>query len=50
MFLMQNSKSVTIYGIDMLVLCERSGPCCNFCFTMLMEGSIGTELKRALTT
>ena len=30
--------------------CERSGSCCNFCLTMLMEGSTGTEVKRALTS
>ena len=28
----------------------RSGSCCNFYLTMLMEGSTGTEIKRALTS
>ena len=34
---------------DMLVLCCRVGSCANFCCTMRMEGSTGTEMKRALT-
>ena len=50
MFMRQNSRSVTICGMEMLVLCERSGSCCNFCFSMLMEGSTGTEVKMALTS
>ena len=43
-------RSMIICGMDMLVLCERSGSCCNFCLTMLMEGSTGTKVKRALTS
>ena len=46
--LRQNSRSLTICCMDMLVLCGSSGSCCNFCLTMLMEGSTGTEVKRAL--
>ena len=42
--------SVIVCGMDMLVLCESSGFCCKFCLTMLMEGSMGTEIKRALTS
>ena len=49
-FLRQNSRSVTICGMDMLVFCESSGSCCSFCFTMLMEGSMGTEVKSAMTS
>ena len=43
MFLRQHSRNVMVHGMDMLVLCESSGPCCSFYFTMLMEGS--QELK-----
>ena len=50
MFLRQNSQSVTICCMDMLVLCESSGSCCKFSLTMLMEGSTETEVKRALTS
>ena len=50
MFLRQNSVSVIICGMDVLVLCERSRSYCNFCLTMLMEGSIRTEVKRAITS
>ena len=42
------SRGVTVCVMDMLDLCVRSGSCCNFCLTMLMEGSMGTEVKRAL--
>ena len=49
-FLRQHSRSVTICGMDMLILCESSGSCCSFCFTMLVEGSMGTEVKSALTS
>ena len=28
--LRENSRMVIICGMDMLVLCERSGSCCNF--------------------
>ena len=45
MFLRQNSQSDTICGMDMLILWESSGSCCSLCFTMLMEGSLGTEVK-----
>ena len=50
MFLRQNFRSVTICGMVMLVLCESSGCCCSFCFTMLMEGDMGTKVKSALTS
>ena len=46
----QNSRSVTNCCMDMLVLCGSCGYCCNFCLTMLMEGSMGTEVKRTLTS
>ena len=49
MFLRQNSRTVTIFCMEILVLCESSGLCCNFCLTVLMEGSMGTEVKMALT-
>ena len=49
-FLRQYSRSVTICCMDMLVLCGSSESCCNFCLTMSMEGSMGTEVKRALTS
>ena len=50
MFLMQNSRRVTICFMDMLDLCGRVGFCANFCWTMWMEGSTGTEVNRALTS
>ena len=46
--LRKNSRSVIICGMDMLVLCERSGSYWNFCLTVLMEGSTRTEVKRIL--
>ena len=39
-FLRQNSRSLIVCDMDMLVLCNRSGSCCNICLTMLMEGSM----------
>ena len=50
MFLRQDSKSETIWGIDMLVLWESNGSCWSLHLTMLMEGSTGTEVKSALTS
>ena len=48
MFLRQNSRSVTICCMYMLVLMGSVGSWCNFCLTVLTEGSTGTEVKRAL--
>ena len=50
MFLRQNSSNVTICWMDMLVLKGSVGSLSNFCFTIWMEGSTGTEVKRALTS
>ena len=50
MFLGQNSKRVTICGMDMLDLWGKVESCANFCWTMWMEGSTGTEVNRALTS
>ena len=44
MFLRQNSSNVMMCWMDMLVLWG------NFFFMILMEGSIGTVVKRALTS
>ena len=35
--------------MDMLVLWGSNVSFCNFCLTMLIEGSMVTEVKRALT-
>ena len=50
MFLRQNSSSVMMFWMVMLVLWFIVGSCVNFCCTMCREGSIGTEVKRALTS
>ena len=50
MFLRQNSRRVTICWMGMLVICGRVGSCANLCWTIWMEGSTGTEMKRALTS
>ena len=49
-FLRPNSSSVTICCMDMLVLWGSSGSWCNLCLSMVMKGSSGTEVKRALTS
>ena len=36
--------------MEMLVLCGRIGSHANLCCTVRMEGSTGTEVKRALTS
>ena len=43
-------RKVTICWIDIWVLCGSVGSCESFCCTMLIEGSTGTEVKRALTS
>ena len=50
MFLRQNSRSVTICWMDMLVFWGSVWSWCNFCLTMLIEGSRGIEVKRVLTS
>ena len=50
MFLRQNSRSLTVCCMDMLVLWGSVGSCCSVCLTMFTEGSIGTEVKMALTS
>ena len=50
MFLRQNSRRVTICWIDMLDLWGKMESCANFCWSVWMEGSAGTEVKRALTS
>ena len=47
---LQECLTICLCCMDMLVLCESSASCCNFCLTMLMEGFMGTEVKRALTS
>ena len=42
-------RRVTICWMDMLDLCGKVESCANFCWTIWMEGSTGTEVKRALT-
>ena len=49
MFLKQNSNKKKMCWMDMLVLWGTLGSWSNFCFTILMEGSTGTEVKRVLT-
>ena len=49
MFLRQNSGNV-MCCMDMMVLWGNVGSGSNFCFTILMEGSTGTEVKRVLTS
>ena len=34
----------------MLDLCGKVGSCAKFCWNMWIEGSTGTEVKRALTS
>ena len=48
--LRQNSKSETICDMDMLVLWESSGSSWSLHFTMLIKGSMGTEVKSSLTS
>ena len=50
MFLRQDSSSVMIYGIDIEVMLASKGSCCYMCWTMVMTGSMGTEVKSALTS
>ena len=50
MFLRQNSRSVTICGIDIWVLWGRVGSWVSLCLTMLMAGSTGTDVNNALTS
>ena len=47
--LRQNSRTVTVCCMDMLVLLGKCWVWCNFCLTMLMEGSKGNVVKRLLT-
>ena len=39
-----------ICGMDILVLCGSMVSCVNFCWTIWMDGSTGTDVKRALTS
>ena len=50
MLVRQNSSSVVIYCMDMLVLCGKFGSCSNFCLTIWVDGATGTDVKRALTS
>ena len=50
MLVRENSSSVVICCIDMLVLCGNVGSCCNFCLTICMDGAVSTEVKRALVS
>ena len=48
--LRQNCRSVTIWGMDIWVLWGSVGSCLHFCWTMLIAGSTGTEVNKALTS
>ena len=48
-FLGQTSRWVTLCWMDMLDLCGKVESCANFCWTIWMDGSTGTEVKRVLT-
>ena len=50
MFLRQNFSSLIICWMDMLVFCGSVGSCVNFCYTICMEGSTGTDVNRAFTS
>ena len=50
MFLRQNSSRVIIWGIDIWAFCGSVGSCVGLCLTMLIEGSTGTDVKRAFTS
>ena len=46
----QTSSNVMIWFINMLVLCDRVGSCCNLCLTICIAGATGTEVKSGLTS
>ena len=48
--LRQNYRSVTIWGVDIWVLCCSVGSCVSLCLTMFIGGSTGTEVNKALTS
>ena len=50
MFLRQNSRRVTICGMEKLDLRGKVESCANFCWTIWMKRSTGTEVNRALTS
>ena len=50
MFLRPNSSNVMMCWIDMLVLWGNIGSWSNLCLTIVMKGSTGTEVNRALTS
>ena len=50
MLLRQNSRRVTISGMDMLDIWGKVESCANFCWTIWRGGSTGTERNRALTS